>query len=120
MTAFAFLLFSLASWRVAMLVSVDSITQGFRDKVADRWKPREIPLRDGRGEIQNGTGTLRASWPVRLVNCPSCCDLWSAGAGMLLAHAAGMVDAWAWVGLGWLAAAGVGVLLSDASERMSR
>lgn len=120
MTPFAFILIALASWRLAMLASVDTITQGFRDRVANRWKPHLIPLRDGNGDEVNGTGTLRASWPVRLLNCPSCCDLWTSGAGMLVAHAAGFADGWRWVWLGWLGAAGVGVLLSDLSERLSR
>lgn len=120
MTLFAFTLLSLAAWRVAMIVSVDSIGDPFRRAVALRWKPVEVPLRDGRGDEVVGTATLRPAWVTALVNCPSCTDVWTAGAGVLLLHAAGLCDQWRWVALAWLAAAGVGVLLSDVSERLSR
>ena len=120
MTPLLFIALSFAAWRVAMIVSVDAIGDPLRRAVANRWKPVEVPLRDGRGDEVSGTATLRPAWIVALVNCPSCTGVWSSGAAVLLAHAAGLCDQWRWVGLGWLATAGVGVLLSDVSERLSR
>ena len=120
MTVFAFIALCLAAWRVAMVISVDAIGDPFRRAVANRWKPVEMTLRDGRGDEQPGSVTLRPAWITALVNCPSCTGMWTAGGAALLAHAVGLCDEWRWVVLVWLAAAGVGVLLSDVSERLSR
>jgi hypothetical protein len=86
---------ALAAYRLARLLTTDTLSEPLRDAVARRWP----------------TVGLSPRWPTELVNCFWCVSLWTSLLAVLLAHWAGVLDSWQLVVLGWLAAASVAGLL---------
>jgi hypothetical protein len=107
---------TLASYRVARLVTTDTLAAPLRSALAHRFPPRVEPLRDDAGMPIEGTGHLVARWPVELVNCFWCMSVWSSLAALVVAHFCGLLASWQLLGLAWLASAAVAGLLYQLVE----
>lgn len=104
---------TLASYRLARLVTTDTLFAPLRSALVRRFPPRSRPLRDATGAPIEGTATLAPRWPVELANCFWCASVWTSAGVLLVVHFDGMLPSWQLVGLGWLAvSAAVGLLYS--------
>lgn len=113
MSALVFVVVALAAWRATQVVTLDTITAGFRRRMIRRFPYRTVPLYDPNGHEVEGAATRRPHWLVELIHCDACLGWWVAGAAVLVAHFAGLAPSWGMCGLAWPAAAAVGVVLSD-------
>jgi hypothetical protein len=122
-TALVLLACVFALYRVTTLFTRDEITCGLRLRIARRFPARPVPVLDENGEqayVHNEATkeiepavTMKARWPVALVNCPRCLSVWFAAPVVLACHGVGLLDRWSLVVLGWLAVAGAVALIVD-------
>lgn len=113
MTWGVLVLATLASYRLARLVTEDSLAAPLRAAVLRRYPPLSRPMRDAAGGPIEGTATLVPRWPVELVNCFWCVSVWSSAAALLAVHFLGLLPSWQLLGLAWLAvSAAAGLLYS--------
>lgn len=93
---------SLAAYRLALLITSDTILRGWRRKLAKRYPPTV--------EHVDGQDVTRAHPLVEFVHCGRCVGVWTAGLVLVACWAVRLVDDWRWVPLGWPAVAGAVVL----------
>lgn len=102
---------TLASYRVARLITSDTLAAPLRSAVLRRFPPRSEPMTDAAGQPLEGTAQLVARWPVELVNCFWCMSVWTSLLALVVAHFCGLLPSWQLLGLAWLANSAVAGLL---------
>ena len=112
---------SLATYRVARLVAVDSLSADLRRWVARRWPPFAVTEEyDETGQPQPGASVIEASLPVKLIHCVWCLSVWVALGAALGVHFAGLLPSWQWTVLLWLGASTGAGLCDSVVSRLAR
>lgn len=98
----------LATFRLARALSTEDVAEPFRSWVARRFGPSTVaPRRWQSGQPVPDAADLRASWPVRLLNCERCTAWWIAlGLCVAVHYLTGGFDTWGWTLMAWPAVAG--------------
>lgn len=112
MTCGVFVVLVLASYRVARLVTTDTLTANWRDRLVDRFPPHVEPMRDPTGAPIANSAVQIPSIVVKLVNCTWCVSIWTTLAAALVLHATGYSNSWTLTAFDWLAGATVAGFLS--------
>lgn len=107
---------TLASYRLARMVTADTLFEPPRSALARRFPPHARPFHDAAGQPIEGTGELVPSRIVELVNCFWCTSVWTSLLALLVAHFCGLLPSWQLVGFGWLASSAVAGLLYSLVE----
>lgn len=105
-------LVALASYRLTHLVTSDSITEPWRQRLVERYPAHVEPIIDPTGHpVPNSA--RQVPHPVTVfVLCNWCVSFWTSLALVLVAHFVGLLGSWQLAGFGWLAASTVVGLLS--------
>lgn len=98
MTPLVFAAAVLAAYRLALLITSDTILRSWRARIV---KAHPATVVDG---------NPRAHPLVEFVHCGRCVGVWTAGLVLVACRAVGLFDDWRWVPLGWPAIAGAVVL----------
>ena len=107
---------TLASYRLARMVTADTLFEPQRAALARRFPPHARPLYDAAGQPIPDTGELVPSRVAELVNCFWCASVWTSLVAVLVAHFSGLLSSWQLVGFGWLASSAVAGLLYSLVE----
>lgn len=105
MTPLWFVVQSFAAYRLAVLITSDTITRPWRLKLAKRYPP-SIGY-----SVEAGVEVEEAHPIVAFVNCGRCVSVWTAALVVGASWSASLLDGWQWALFGWPAVAGAVVLL---------
>jgi len=94
-------LVTLSCHRLTHLITSDSITVRWRERLLERYPPTVEPMIGVDGQDIPGSARQVPSPVIVFVHCDWCVSIWVALALVLAVHFMGLLDSWQLAGLAW-------------------
>jgi Protein of unknown function (DUF1360) len=105
-------LVALASHRLTHLVTSDSITARWRERMLWRYPPTVEPMLDGAGDDIPGSARQVPHPVIVFIHCDWCVSVWVSAGVLVVTHFLGLLDSWQLAALAWLGVSSVVGFLS--------